>query len=60
MFDDIYKILRHHDKAAKLLRDIEDNKIALASIIARAADDIKELRRENATLKAKIKKWKTS
>ena len=34
----------------------ETNKIALASIIARAADEIEELRWENDTLKAKIKK----
>lgn len=25
MIDDIYKILRHQDKAAKLLKQIEDN-----------------------------------
>jgi hypothetical protein len=56
MIDDIYKILRHHDKASKLLKQIEDNKIALASIIARAADEIEELRCENAILKAELKR----
>ena len=56
MIDDIYKILRHQDKAAKLLKQIEDNKIALASIIARAADEIEELRWENAILKAELKR----
>jgi hypothetical protein len=54
MIDDIYKILRHHDKASKLLKQIEDNKIALTSIIARAADEIEELRCENARLKAEL------
>ena len=59
MRDDIYEILRHHDKATRLLKQIEDNEIALASIMARAADEIEELRHQNKNLKKELEKYES-
>lgn len=52
----ILNILRHHNGASRLLREIEYNKITLASIIANAADEIEKLRAENKQLKKELRK----
>lgn len=52
----ILNILRYHNGASRLLREIESNKITLASIIANAADEIEKLRAENKQLKKELRK----
>ena len=53
---DIYKILRHHNKAPKILREMEDTKITLGQILANAADEIENLRGQIKELKKRLKK----